>query len=170
MDPSSPALQGGFLNTGPPVKVKVAQLGQSCPTLCDPMDYRVPGILQSWILEWVGSLSLLQGIFPTQGSNPSFSHCRQILYQLSHKGSPRILEWAAYLFSRASSQPMNQTGVSCIAGGFFTNWATVPPGITSIKCSFEKYSMWTRWIKEKRDPDEVRMSLKTIQGPRGTTF
>ena len=36
----------------------------------------------------VGSLSLLQGIFPTQGSNPGLSHCRQILYQLSHKGSP----------------------------------------------------------------------------------
>ena len=36
----------------------------------------------------VGSFSLLQGIFPTQGSNPGFLHCRQILYQLSHKGSP----------------------------------------------------------------------------------
>ena len=36
----------------------------------------------------VGSLSLLQRIFPTQGSNPSLPHCRQILYQLSHKGSP----------------------------------------------------------------------------------
>ena len=34
----------------------------------------------------VGSLSLLQGIFPTQGSNPGLPHCRQILYQLSHKG------------------------------------------------------------------------------------
>ena len=45
----------------------------------------------------VGSLSLLQGIFPTQGSNPGLSHCRWILYELSHKGSPRILEWVAYL-------------------------------------------------------------------------
>ena len=36
----------------------------------------------------VGSLSLLQGIFPTQGSNPGFPHCRQILYQLSYQGSP----------------------------------------------------------------------------------
>jgi len=43
----------------------------------------------------VGSLSLLQGIFPTQGSNPGLPHCRWILYQLSHKGSPRILEWVA---------------------------------------------------------------------------
>ena len=35
----------------------------------------------------VGSLSLPQGIFPTQGSNPALPHCRRILYQLSHKGS-----------------------------------------------------------------------------------
>ena len=71
----------------------------------------------------VGSLSLLQGIFPTQGSNPGLPHCRQILYQLSYKGSPRILEWAAYPFSSGSSQSRNQTGVSCITGGFFTNRA-----------------------------------------------
>ena len=38
---------------------------QSCLTLCDPMDYTVPGVLQARILEWV-SLSLLQGIFPIQ--------------------------------------------------------------------------------------------------------
>ena len=36
----------------------------------------------------VDSLSFLQGIFPTQGLNPGFLHCRRILYQLSHKGSP----------------------------------------------------------------------------------
>jgi len=35
----------------------------------------------------VGSCSLLQRIFPTQGSNPGLPHCRQILYQLSHQGS-----------------------------------------------------------------------------------
>ena len=73
----------------------------------------------------VGSLSLLQGVFPTQGSNPGLPHCRQILYQLSHKGSPRILEWVAYPFSRGSSWPRNWTRVSCIASGFFTNWAMI---------------------------------------------
>ena len=71
----------------------------------------------------VCSLSLLQGIFPTQGSNPGLPHCRQILYQLSHKQSPRILEWVAYPFSKGSSLSRNRTRVSCIAGGFFTNWA-----------------------------------------------
>ena len=71
----------------------------------------------------VGSLSLLQGIFPTQGSNPGLLHCRKILYQLNHKGSPRILEWVAYPFSSRSSWSRNLTRVSCIAGGFFTSWA-----------------------------------------------
>ena len=59
------------------MKVKVAQ---SCLTLCDPMDYTVPGILQA-----------------------------------------RILEWVAFPFSRGSSQPRDQTQVSCIAGRFFTS-------------------------------------------------
>ena len=44
-------------------------------------------------------------------------------YQLSHMGSPRILEWVAYPFSSGSSRPRNWTKVSCIAGGFFTSWA-----------------------------------------------
>ena len=100
-------------------KVKVTQ---SCPTLCNPKDYTVHGILQARILE-LGSLSLLQGIFPTQGLNLGLLHCRRILYQLSHKESPRILEWVGYPFSRGSSQPRNWTGVFCIAGGFFTNWS-----------------------------------------------
>ena len=71
----------------------------------------------------VGSLSLLQEIFPTQGLNPGLLHCRQVLYQLSHTGSPRILAWVACPFSSGSSRPRNRTRISCIAGGFFTNWA-----------------------------------------------
>ena len=71
----------------------------------------------------VGSLSLHQRIFPTQGSNPGLPHSRWVLYQLSCQGSPRMLEWVAYPFSRGSSGPRNRTGVSCIAGGFFTDWA-----------------------------------------------
>ena len=69
----------------------------------------------------VDSLTLLQGVFPTQGPNPGLLQCRWILYQLSHKGRLRILEWVALPFFRGSSQPGNQTRVSCIAGGFFTN-------------------------------------------------
>ena len=51
------------------------------------------------------SLTLLQRIFPTQGLNPGLPHCRWILYQLSHQGGPRILEWVGYLFSSGSSRP-----------------------------------------------------------------
>ena len=53
----------------------------------------------------VGSLSLLQGIFATQGPNAGLPHCRRILYQLSHKGSPRMLEWVPYPFSRDLPNP-----------------------------------------------------------------
>ena len=55
----------------------------------------------------VGSLSLLQGIFATKGSISGLLHFRQILYQLSHQGSPRMLEWVAYPFCRGSSLPRN---------------------------------------------------------------
>ena len=81
----------------------ICEVAQSCLTLCNPMDYTVHGILQARILE-LGSLSLLQGIFPAQGSNP---HYRKILYHLSHKESPRILEWVTYPFSSGSSPPRN---------------------------------------------------------------
>ena len=64
----------------------------------------------------VGSLSLFQGIIPTQGSNPGFLHYSWIHYQQSHKRSSRILEWLAYPFSSRSSGPRNWTRVSCIAG------------------------------------------------------
>ena len=66
----------------------------------------------------VGSLSHLQGIFLIQRSNLGLLHFRQILYQLSHKGSPRIPEWVTCPFSRGSSRPWNQTRVFCIAGLF----------------------------------------------------
>ena len=95
----------------------------SCVQLfCDPMDWLYSPWNSPGQNIGVGSLSLLQGVFPTQGLNPGVLHCRWILYQLSHKGSPRILEWVAYPFSRGSSWPKNWTGVSCVAGGFFTNW------------------------------------------------
>ena len=108
---------GGFVFWNS-MKVKVAQ---SCLTLCNPMDYIVHGILQARILEWV-AFHFSRGIHPTQGSNPGLLHCRWI-HQLSHKGSPRILEWVYYPFSNRSSWHRNWSRVSCIAGEFFINWA-----------------------------------------------
>ena len=85
------------------------------------------GIFLPCLLHWqAGSLPLHHQGSPLDpvGSNPGLPHCRWILYQLSHQGRPRILEWVAYPFSSRSSWPMSQTGVSCIAGMFFTRWAT----------------------------------------------
>ena len=84
-------------------KLKVTQ---SCPTFCNPVDYVVHGILQARIPKWV-AFPFSRGSFPTQGSNPGLPYCRRILYQLSHKGSPRMLEWVAYPFSSGSSRPRN---------------------------------------------------------------
>ena len=133
------------------VKVKVAQ---SCLTLCYPLysPWNSPGQHTG-----VGSLSLLQGIFQTQGSSPGLLHCRQILYQLSHKGSPRILEWVACPFSRGSSLSRNQTRVSCIAGWSFTNWAPREAqanhkNSASLVKSVANYYLTTRLLKYERDP------------------
>ena len=119
------------------MKVKSeSEVAQSYLTPSDPMDCSLPGfsvhgIFQARVLEWVaiafsmtpyspwnspgqntgvGSLFLLQGIFPTQGSNPGLPQCRQILYQLSHKGSPRVLEWIAYPSPVDISHPRIEPG------------------------------------------------------------
>ena len=103
-------------------------VAQSCSTLCKPMDYSSPGfsVHGNSPGERTGVVchALLQGIFRTKRSNPGLLHRKQILYCLSHQGSPRILEWVVYPCSSGSSWPRNWTGVSCIACGFFTSWAT----------------------------------------------
>ena len=69
-----------------------SEVTQSCLTLCDPMDCSLPGSSVHGIFQAiVNSIGvdchfLLQGIFPTQGSNPGHLHCRQMLYRLSHQG------------------------------------------------------------------------------------
>jgi len=107
--------RGSYIKKDFKMKVKVTQL---CLTVCDPHGLVSPwnSLGQNTI---VGSLSFLQGIFPIQGSSPGLPHCRWILYQLSHKESPKILEWVPYSSSSGSSQPKNLTGVSYIAGEFF---------------------------------------------------
>ena len=91
-----------------------------CPTLCHSMDCSPPGSNvhgdSPSKTTGVHCHGLLQGIFPTQESNPGLLHCRKILYSLSCQGSPWILEWVAYPFFRGSSWPRNQIGVSWIAG------------------------------------------------------
>ena len=77
----------------------VSEVAQSCPTHCDSMDcsppgFSIHGFFQARSLEWV-AISFSRGIFPIQGLNPALSHCRQMLYPLSHQGSqrwPKILK------------------------------------------------------------------------------
>ena len=107
--PRSPVLQADSLPAEPQGKPKSmcciyfcavpCLVAQSCPTLCNPTD--CSSLVSSVHGDspgkdtGVGCHALLQGIFPTQGSNPGLLHCRQILYHLSHQGRPRILEWVA---------------------------------------------------------------------------
>ena len=111
---------------GPGIEPKSpAVMSESCSVVSNSLQPH--GLYSAWNFlvqnTEVGSLACLQGIFLTQESNPGLPHCRQIDYQLSHKGSPRILEWVAYPFCRGSSWPRNRTRVYCIAGGLFHNWA-----------------------------------------------
>ena len=89
---------------------------QLYPTLCDPMDCSPPGSSvhgdSPGKNTGVGCPALLQGIYSIQRSNPGLLHCKWLPYPLSPQGSPRMLEWVAYPFSRGTSQTRNQTGVS----------------------------------------------------------
>ena len=82
---------------------------ESCSVVFDSL--RPHGLYSPWNSPGqntgVGSLSLLQEMFPTQGWNPGLPHCRRILHQLSHQGSQRILEWVDYHFSSRFSRPRN---------------------------------------------------------------
>ena len=77
-----------------PFVAAAAKSLQLCPTLCNPMNGSLPGsshgILQAGILERIAIL-FSRGIFSTQGLNLGLLHCRQILYCLSHQGSPYSL-------------------------------------------------------------------------------
>ena len=98
------------------VEVKML-VSQSCPTLCNPMDCSRPGSsVHGDSLgknTGVGRHSLLQGIFPKQGSNLGPLHCRQILYCLSHQGSMQITY--PVCLSQVFSQTKNpEIPISCL--------------------------------------------------------
>ena len=76
-----------------PSKVVLCLVAQSCPSLCDPLDYSPPvssvhGIFQARILEWV-AFSFSRGSFPTQGFNPGLLHWQEDSLPLCYLGSPR---------------------------------------------------------------------------------
>ena len=93
---------------------------QSCSPLCNPMDYTVHCILQARMLDWVALP--FSGDIPNPGTEPRSPTSQPDSLPVEPQRKPKN-EWVAYPFSSRSSQPRNLTGVSCIAGGFFTNWA-----------------------------------------------
>ena len=174
-----------FLSFVPSFWVVLCLVTQSCPTVCKPMDYSPPGSSvhgdSSGKNTGVGCHALLQGVFPSQGWNPGLPYCWRILYQLSHQGSSRILEWVAHPFSRGSSWPRNRTGVSCIAGRFFTSWVT--SNILSFKSKGQKqYAQMRIWqwledwkwdhlslylllLQQREHEREVAQSCPTLRDP-----
>ena len=103
----------------------------------------------------VGCLSLLQGIFPTQGSNPGLPHCRQFLYLLSHKGSPRILEWASLSLLQwiFPFQELNWGLLHCVYslqtelwGKPIYLWINLPKETKDLY--IENYKTWMKEIKD----------------------
>ena len=84
---SSPALTGRFFTMNATWEALTSQrVTQPCPTLCDPMDYTVHGILQARILEWD---SLLQGVFPTQRLNPGPPALQMDSLPAERRGKPK---------------------------------------------------------------------------------
>ena len=97
----------------------VCLVTQWCLTLYDPMDCSPPGSSVHGNSPGrntrVDCHALLQGIFLTQGSNPGLLHYRQIIYCLSHQGSPRILEWGSPSLPQGIflTQELNQGLLRC---------------------------------------------------------
>ena len=91
----------------------------------------------------VGSLSLLQGIFPTQGLNPGLPHCKCSLYQLSHKGSPTespvVGKWGP---------PLQMPNSGRIFSGIFNRWR---------KPACDSYSMRTSYLSSKSALDTMTL-------------
>ena len=114
-------------------------VAQSCPTLCDPMDYSPPGssvleILQGRILERI-AIFLLQGVFLTQGWNPCLVHCRQIFYCLSHREA-KLIECRRFLFQYVVHPAWGQVFLVsvCVSHSIISN-SLQPHGLYSLSDS-----------------------------------
>ena len=109
----SPALAGGSFTTSATweallIECMLCSVAQSYPTLFNPLDCSPPGSSDHGDSPGQntgeGNLSLLQGIFPTQGWNPGLPHCRQILYSLSQNKMVTSLVYKLTINSGISSQ------------------------------------------------------------------
>ena len=104
----------------------VCLLTQSCLTLCDTMDCSLPnssvhGDSPGKYSE-VGCHALLQGIFPTQGSNTGLLHCRWVLYVLSYHIISQLQRKALLYMCKLYISKTGQNYVSLLLGNIWTNW------------------------------------------------
>ena len=121
--PRSPALQADSLPAEPPGKPKNTA---------------------------VGSLSLLQGTFPSQGSNPGLPHCRRTFYQMSHKGSPRARSPPKV---QVLSLRLNPLDPCCLALPT-PCWSPLPSSLLSV-CSF---------VSDSHDPMDCSPPGPSVRG------
>ena len=98
----------------------------------------------------VGSLSLLHGIFPTQGLNTGIPHCRLILYQLSHKENPRTLEWVGYSFFSRFSDPRVEPGSPALQADSLPTELSRRPRHLIVVCIWYAFFTSIAIIKKKK--------------------
>ena len=160
-----------------PLKALVAQ---SCPILCDPLDSSPPGssvhgLLQARILEWV-SISFSRGIFPTQGLNLNLLHCKQMLYCLSHQGSPHFYSrqqwpptyllfqtlhtWVTPFWPMRCKQKLNPTVTAEKAFDFSDRRGQTGPEPPFSFLAYKQMSHLQLW-QSSCDPETMSMGTKT---------
>ena len=124
-------------------------MSESCSVVSDSLWPH--GLYNSWTSPCqntgVGSLSLLQGIFSTQDSNPGLLHCR-ILDQLSHKRSPRILGWVAYM------------------DGKWARWRDALHQMLSVKCKLSNSEMPLHIYQNDQNPEHWHHMLASAGSNR----
>ena len=103
------------------VHISEEKVTQSCPTLCNPMDYTVHEIFQARLLEWV-AVPFSRGSSQPRDQT-QVSDIARGFFTSWPPGKPKNTGMGSYPFSSRSSWPRNQTTVSFIADRFFTNWA-----------------------------------------------
>ena len=159
-------------------------VAQFCPTLCNSMDPMEPARL---LCPWnspgkntrVGGHSLLQEVFPTQGSNPGLLHCRQILYHLTHQGVtlknlliPQLnwyrslkdaywqyqVSYSTYKSQKRHTRPTIISNISYIAPSTFFSSAFE---LSFVKCSHHLHKHAQTWIQEETSAELQHSKLVT---------
>ena len=137
-------------------------VAQPCPTLCNSMDCSLPGSSvhgdSPGKNTGVGCHALLQGIFSTLGSNPGLSHCRQILYHLSHQGSPGVYALKVTYYISCLGLPSQNTTDDGLNNRNSFFWQirgqkkAWNQGIGKVGCSWGLEGESVPWLRDSHPP------------------